>query len=297
MIRKLSAQRAKLYEKFGPVVQSDGSLLTFASSYSETARLAIIEATTVQIDEVKIFLQKLPPGLDGLRIVQLSDIHHSPFTSSKFIEEVVAKANELKPDLFLLTGDYVSHETEYIAPVAAIIGQLEAPLGVFACLGNHDHWTDAALVEEEFERNGIRMLVNEGLQLSTPNGSFWLCGVDDFGEGKANIRKSLKGCVADDLKLLLAHNPAIMRRAAYWGIDLVLSGHTHGGQVKLRQPRERVLFPNRRRRFSSGLHYRKDTQIYITRGIGTVVVPMRYQCPPEISVIQLRTTGIVQEPS
>ena len=95
------------------------------------------------------------------------------------------------------------------------------------------------------------------------------------------------------MKLLLCHNPAIMRRAAYRNIDLVLSGHTHGGQVKLRESRDSVLFPNRRRKFASGLHYRKNTQIYITRGIGTVVVPLRYQCPPEISMLELRATNLL----
>jgi uncharacterized protein len=291
MIKTLGQRRAKIYEKLGPVVLSDGKLLTFASTYSQKAREALAEANTFQVEEVKIFLKKLPKALDGFRIVQLSDIHHSPFTSGEFIAKIVEKANELKPDMFVLTGDYISHEPEYIAPVAEILGNLDSECGTFACLGNHDHWTDAELVKTEFKRNGIRMLVNEGFRFSAHGASFWLCGVDDFGEGLSNIRQSLRGSTLDEMKLLLAHNPAIMRRAAYWNIDLVLSGHTHGGQVKLREPRERVFFPNRRRRFSSGLHTRGETQIYITRGIGTVVVPMRYQCPPEISVLELRTAS------
>lgn len=291
MSKSLGQRRAKLYEKFGPVVNSNGALLTFASAYSQKAREALAEANTFQIDTVKIFLEKLPKALNGFRIVQLSDIHHSPFTSSEFIKQIVRKANELKPDMFVLTGDYVSHENEYIAPVAEILGELKAEFGTHACLGNHDHWTNAKLVTTEFRRNGINMLINQGFRFSAKNESFWLCGVDDFGEGLSDIRQSLRGSKFNEMKLLLAHNPAIVRRAAYWNIDLVLSGHTHGGQVKLREPRERVLFPNRRR-FSSGLHYRGETQIYITRGIGTVVVPMRYQCPPEISVLELRATTI-----
>lgn len=292
MIKGLGQQRAKLYEKFGPVVQSNGALLTFASNYSQKAREALAEAHSFQIETVNIFLKKLPKALDGFRIVQLSDIHHSPFTSSEFIEEIVRKANDLKPDMFVLTGDYVSHEDEYIAPVAEILSKLEAPYGTFACLGNHDHWTNAKLVTTEFRRNGIKMLINEGFRFSANNESFWLCGVDDFGEGLSDVRQALRGSKFEEMKLLLAHNPAIMRRAAYWNIDLVLSGHTHGGQIKMREPKVRVLFPNRRRRFLSGLHYRGETQIYITRGIGTVVIPMRYQCPPEISVLELRATSV-----
>jgi hypothetical protein len=292
MIRGLGQHRAKLYEKLGPVVRTDGALLTLAGTYSQKAREALAEANTFQIDEIKIFLKKLPKALDGFRLVQLSDIHHSPFTSGEFIAQIVEKANELQPDMFVLTGDYVSHQAEYIAPVAEILGGLKSEFGTFACLGNHDHWTDAELVKTEFKRNGIKMLVNEGFRFWAGNESFWLCGVDDFGEGLSNIRESLRGSLDDEMKLLLAHNPAIMRRAAYRKIDLVLSGHTHGGQVKLREPRERILFPHRRRRFSSGLHHRGETQIYITRGIGTVVVPMRYQCPPEISLIELRATSV-----
>lgn len=292
MIKGLGQQRAKFYEKFGPVVDSKGALLTFASTYSQKARAALAEANSYQIDTVKIFLKKLPKALDGFRLVQLSDIHHSPFTSGEFIESIVEISNRLKPNMFVLTGDYVSHEREYIAPVAEILGKLKSEYGTYACLGNHDHWTDADLVAKEFRQNGINMLINEGFRFTARNESFWLCGVDDYGEKLSDIRKSLQGSKSDEMKLLLAHNPAIMRRAAYREIDLVLSGHTHGGQVKLREPREKILFPNRRRKFSSGLHSRWDTQIYITRGIGTVVVPMRYQCPPEISIIELRATNL-----
>ncbi len=273
-------------------MQTDGALLTLASAYSQKAREALAEAHTFQIEEVKIFLKKLPKALDGFRLVQLSDIHHSPFTSGEFIEQIVEQANQLQPDMFVLTGDYVSHEPEYIAPVAKILSNLRAEFGTFACLGNHDHWTDAELVKSEFSRNNIQMLINQGVRIFARNESFWLCGVDDYGEGLSNIRKALQGSANEEMKLLLAHNPAIMRRAAYRNLDLVLSGHTHGGQLKFREPRERLLFSKRRRRFSSGLHYRRETQIYITRGIGTVVVPMRYQCPPEISVLELRATSI-----
>lgn len=293
MLKSLGQQRAKFYERFGPIVQTDGALLTFATAFSQKARDAVNEANTFQIDEVKLFLRRLPKALDGFRIVQLSDIHHSPFTSGEFIEEIVDKANDLKPDMFVLTGDYVSHEADYIAPVAKILGKLRSEFGTFACLGNHDHWTDAGLVTTEFRKNNITMLINEGVRFSAKGESFWLCGTDDYGEKKADLRRALIGSKAGDMKLLLCHNPAIMNRAAYRNVDLVLSGHTHGGQVKLREPRERILFKNRRRRFQSGLHYRQNTQIYITRGIGTVVVPMRYQCPPEISLLELRATNLI----
>jgi uncharacterized protein len=195
-------------------------------------------------------------------------------------------ANRLKPDLFLLTGDYVSHESKYISPVAETLGRLRAEFGTFACLGNHDHWTDADLVTSSLRDAGIGVLVNEGLRFEARGASFWLAGVDDHMVGRTDLPAALKGSYPDEMKLLLAHNPIIFRQCVRYSVDLTLSGHTHGGQVKVRDPQKRIL---PRRRLSAGLHRRKDSHIYITRGIGTVILPVRYQCPPEISLLELRS--------
>ena len=243
------------------------------------------EANSLSLERVTITLDRLPKALDGFKIVQLSDTHHSPFTSIEHIQRAVKIANRLRPDIFLLTGDYVSHDREYIAPVAAALGKLKSKYGTYACLGNHDHWTDADLVTHLFRGEGINMLINEGLRIEARGASFWLAGVDDYMVGKTDLPAAMKGSYPDELKLLLAHNPIIFREAARLGIDLTLSGHTHGGQVKVRDDAKR-LFPQRK--LKAGLYYRKNSQIYITRGIGTVVVPMRYRCPPEISLLELR---------
>jgi len=115
--------------------------------------------------------------------------------------------------------------------------------------------------------------------------SFWLAGVDDYMVGKTDVGAAMKGAFPDELKILLAHNPIIFRQSVRAKIDLTLSGHTHGGQVKIRDDEKRIL---PRRKLTAGLHRRKESQIYITRGIGTVVLPVRYQCPPEISLLELR---------
>jgi predicted MPP superfamily phosphohydrolase len=129
-------------------------------------------------------------------------------------------------------------------------------------------------------------LINEGFRLEVRDASFWLAGVDDHMVGKTDLPAALKGSYPDEFKILLAHNPLIFRQAVRSGVDLTFSGHTHGGQVKVRDPEKRIL---PRRKLSAGLHKRKDSQIYITRGIGTVVLPVRFQCPPEISMLTLRT--------
>ena len=286
-MREFGTQKVKLAERLAQAVNSDRPLRFLANNLAQVALGALAEANTLTIENVSVYLKRLPRQLDGFRIVHLSDIHHSPFTNLEHITRAVEIANDLKPDMFILTGDYVSHESEYIAPMAKVMGKLAAEFGTFACLGNHDHWTDAELITNCLSDEGITVLINEGFRFKARDASFWLCGVDDLMVGKTDLRQALMGAEPDEMKLLLAHNPEIIRRAAKAGIDLMLSGHTHGGQVKIRDEEKRIF---QRRRLSNGLHHRKETQIYITRGIGTVVLPIRYQCPPEISLIQLRTS-------
>lgn len=283
---KFAKNRVKLSKRISLAMGSETPLRELAGNFSRFARYALAEANSLSVEKIEIKLKRLPKKLDGFRLVQLSDIHHSPFTSLEHIARAVEVSNLLKPDLFILTGDYVSHDSEYIAPVAEVLGRLEAEFGTFACLGNHDHWTDAELVTRSFRQAKINVLINEGFRFAARDASFWLCGVDDYMVGKTDLRSALRGAFPDEMKLLLAHNPVILRQAARFDVDLMLSGHTHGGQVKLRDEDKRVL-PNRR--LKNGLHRRKDTQIYITRGIGTVVLPIRYQCPPEISLIELHS--------
>ena len=284
-MRETASKRVKLSDRINAYVASDAPIRRLAGNWSKTAKVAMDEAKSLTLEHVQIYLKRLPKQLDGFRIVHLSDLHHSPFTALDHIELAVKDAGGLRADLVLLTGDYVSHEREYIAPVAEVLGKLKAKYGIYACLGNHDHWTDANLVTHLFRGEGINMLVNEGLRFEACGASFWLAGVDDYMVGKTDVPAALRGSYPDEMKLLLAHNPIIFREAARSGVDLTLSGHTHGGQIKLRDEEKRLL---PKRKLKAGLHARRRSQIYITRGIGTVVVPMRYQCPPEISFLELR---------
>jgi predicted MPP superfamily phosphohydrolase len=281
-------KRVKLSTRINAYRSSEAPIRKFAGNWSKVAKGAMDEANSLSLERVEITLKRLPPKLDGFKIVQLSDTHHSPLTKLEHIARAVKVANRLKPDMFLLTGDYVSHEREYIAPVAAELGKLKAKYGVYACLGNHDHWTDADLVTHLFRGEGINVLINEGLRFEAKGGSFWLAGVDDYMVGKTDVPAALRGSFPDEMKLLLAHNPIIFREAARVGIDLTLSGHTHGGQIKLRDDEKRLL---PKRKLKAGLHRRRNSQIYITRGIGTVVLPVRYQCPPEISLLELHAAA------
>ncbi len=278
-------RKAKLSARISAAVGSDTPFRDLAGNFSKFARTALNEANTLKIERITIELKRLPKNLEGFRLVHLSDIHHSPFTDLAHITRAVEIANSLKPDMFVLTGDYVSHEREYVEPMAEVLGDLKSEYGTFACLGNHDHWTDGELVTESMRKSGINVLINKGIRFTARDSSFWLAGVDDYMVGKTDLRAALRGSFPDEMKMLLAHNPIIVRRAARLGVDLMLSGHTHGGQVKIRDDEKRIL---PRRKLKNGLHRRRETQIYITRGIGTVVLPVRYHCPPEISLLELR---------
>jgi predicted MPP superfamily phosphohydrolase len=286
-MRETATKRTKLADRINAIVSAEKPFRKMAGDWSKKAKSAMDEANSLSLERVEIRIKRLPPKLDGFKIIQLSDTHHSPFTGLEHIERAIKIANRLRPDMFLLTGDYVSHDREYIAPVAAALGRLKSRYGTYACLGNHDHWTDADLVTELFRGEGINVLINEGFRFETRRGSFWIAGVDDYMVGKTDVPASLRGSFPDEMKLLLAHNPIIFREAARYGVDLTLSGHTHGGQIKLRDDEKRIL---PQRKLKAGLHARRNSQVYITRGIGTVVVPMRYQCPPEISLLELRSS-------
>lgn len=267
--------------------QDPRPLTIIKSALGEMARVALAEPFMLAIERQQIYLRHLPKALDGLRIVHLSDLHYGPLTDSRHLERAVSAANDLRPDLIALTGDYISQDRVYAAPCAELVGRLQARFGVYAVLGNHDHWTDAALITDLFRAEGITVLVNEGMRLDVSGKSFWLAGVNDTMVGLEDLSLALAGSSEEEMRLLLAHNPIILRRAARAGVDLVLSGHTHGGQVTLRPEKNRSGRP--RRRLLRGLGRRGNTQIYVTRGLGTVVLPIRYGCPPEVSVLELHS--------
>jgi predicted MPP superfamily phosphohydrolase len=262
-------------------------------TFSAILQAALIEPRQVEITHQRILIPKLPGEFHGFRIVQLSDIHHSPFLSEAEITAEVRRANELCANMIVLTGDYISHSRDYIPGCARALGQLCAPLGVFAVLGNHDHWTDGPAMAAAFSGQGIRVLDNENLRIERGTSFIRLVGVDDLTVGRDDLRKALIDTQPEETRILLSHNPRIIREAARAGIDLVLSGHTHGGQINWRLLTGREDSKVRRwlqrpsRRLMRGHAQLGGTQLYVNRGLGTVVAPLRYGCRPEITLLEL----------
>ncbi len=243
------------------------------------------ERHALRLTETELAVTELPPALDGLRIGLLTDIHHSEMVSADDVRRAVEMASRAAPDLIVLGGDYVTWgDRNYVGPVAEILGSLRAPNGIFAILGNHDDDRDlpAALTAQHMTvlrdaRTSIRI---RGETLDLVGIRFWTRRVQDI----ARLARGARGTV-----MLLAHDPSRLVEAAALGIPGVLSGHTHGGQVVI--PGFGAIA---RRNFPvvAGLATRERTSIFVSRGIGTVYVPVRINCPPEVVIVTLRTKVI-----
>lgn len=258
-------------------------------------RHALIETTQVQLTHLPLTLPNLPATFDGFKIVQLSDVHHGSFVSEAEISAAAERVNRLNPDLVVLTGDYISHSVDFIPGCARALGRLRAPHGVHAVLGNHDHWTDGEMMKAELTANGINVLVNENIRLRRYDDSIVLAGVDDMLVKLDDMKAALADTSRDETRILLAHNPALIREAAKAGVDLMLSGHTHGGQInwKLLVPKKETAVSRwlhrPSRKFMRGHAVLGKTNLYVNRGFGTVVVPLRLGCTPEITLIELNS--------
>lgn len=235
------------------------------------------------ITEATLPVAGLPAALNGVRIALLTDIHHSALVGANDVRAAVDLTLSLRPDLIVLGGDYVSFsDRDYVGPVAELLAPLKAPQGVFAILGNHDHDRDmpAALV-----RHGFEVLKDDRTRVTLRGEALELAGIKFWTRRASDIERVVGS--ARDTVLLLAHDPRRLTEAATLKVPAVLSGHTHGGQVVLPGigAVAKARFP-----ILEGLGREGNTSIFVSRGIGTVYVPIRINCPPEVAIITLRAT-------
>jgi predicted MPP superfamily phosphohydrolase len=246
--------------------------------------------------ERPIRLANLPPAFHGFRIAQLSDIHIGPFMTVEQIRKFAAIANAQKPDLIVLTGDYVTFDAGTQNAVVDALAGLRAPFGVYGCLGNHDAW---ARVEDSisslFAASGVRMLRGASVAITVGSDWFNLIGVDFQSRhrfGPSAPVKRLLGNIESliargKVNILLSHNPDTFDRAAALGIDLSIAGHTHGGQAALEFISPEIAPSRLATPYVAGLFQKPGGQLYVNRGIGTIGVPIRIGAPPEITVYKL----------
>ena len=251
--------------------------------------------TTLQ----RIPLPRLPQAFEGFRIAQLSDIHIGPFMPAEQIRKYVEMANALKPDLTVLTGDFVTFDARTQNAVVEALSGLRAPFGIFGCLGNHDAWSGVEdSITELFRQRGVRILRGEAVAIRIRDAAINLIGTDfqsshRFGPSApvANLLGNIAPLLARDrVNILLSHNPDTFDRAAELGVDLSMAGHTHGGQAALEFISPEIAPSRLVTPYVAGWFRKPGGQLYVNRGIGTIGVPLRIGAPPEITIYQL-TSG------
>ena len=239
------------------------------------------ERHRITLSDVDLSVSGLPTALDGLRIAFITDIHHSALVPAEDVSHAVALASMARPDLIVLGGDYVTYgDRTFVGPVSELLGPLQAPSGVFAILGNHDDDRDMAVALME---RGFTVLRDQRTRVAIRGENLDVAGIRFWTRRPADIARVLRG--AGETVLLLAHDPRRFEEAAAFGVGAVLAGHTHGGQIVL--PGLGALAA-RKFPIAAGTVRRDNTSMFVSRGIGTVYVPLRINCPPEVALVTLR---------
>ncbi len=264
-----------------------------------------LEPRWLQVRYVRLPVAHLPPELEGLTILQLSDLHRGPQVSAAQVRRVVALAARQRADLIVLTGDFVTGDAALADKVAQELARLQAPYGVYAVTGNHDVWTDAARVTAALEAHGVRVLRDQAVTLEARGVPLTLLGLDDTGyvqsyacpEPPFPWQKSLNAlrvlsAEGTGLRFLLLHNPDLAHWIPAGMVDAVLSGHTHGGQVRLPLFGTLIVPSCNSARYAAGLTRNpQGVPVYVSRGSGTAILPLRFGVRPEITLVILTQEG------
>jgi hypothetical protein len=255
----------------------------------------LIEPNFPKVVRKEIYLKRWPARMEGFTIALLSDFHYDAVFSVHPIRSSIDTVNALRPDLIALTGDFVTEPAvgdpqlgaAAAEPCADLLSRLKAPYGSWAVLGNHDLSTNAGRVSGALTDKGIQFLKNRSIPVEGDGGRFWLTGVDDVLDGRPDLEAALHGVPSDEPAVLLAHEPDYADEVSGYPVDLQLSGHSHGGQVRF--PFVSPLFlPDLGKKYIWGLYRIGKLTLYTNAGIGTVRLAVRFNCPPEITLISLR---------
>lgn len=255
------------------------------------------EPRWIETTQLELSLPRLPSAFDGMRILQFSDLHYGFFYDTTHLIKLISTINTLKPDMIVFTGDFFDAEVvPYVRECVETLTHLNsAPLGFYAVMGNHDYYSGynrSAQVIEVYEAGGFKVLRNESIRIKRNGKSIQIAGVDDMFLGKPNLERTFHKTDPNVFTLFLAHEPEFADQATDYPIDLQLSGHSHGGQIRLPFVGA-VITPPGGKKFVHGLHtldHRTGTRIiYTNRGIGTAHIPVRFLCRPEITVFTLRS--------
>jgi uncharacterized protein len=252
----------------------------------------LIEPGQLVVRETRVVSARWPAGRAPLRIAVLTDLHVGSFRNGlDRLDEVVARTNEQRPDLVVLLGDFIVHGVvggRFVSPEATAgrLAGLRARDGVVAVLGNHDWWYDGPRVRAALEGAGIRVLENEAVPIGDGPQRYWLAGLGDLWTRPVDIPGALSGVPAAEPVLLLSHNPDVFPDVPE-RVALTLAGHTHGGQVALPLVGRTVVPSRYGQRYAYGVIVEGGRTLFVSPGIGTSIIPVRFRVPPEISMITL----------
>lgn len=250
-----------------------------------------VEPQNLEVVQLEIKLPRLDPAFDGYRLVQFSDIHMGTGMTTERLTHIVNLVNEQNPDAIAITGDYVTAGdiTPLLPGIIEPLRKLQSKDGTFAILGNHDHWTDPDAIHEVIRQSGAVDLTNTTYTLRRGDALFHLAGVDDYWERKNRLDEVLAELPGNNCAILLAHEPDFADISAATGrFDLQISGHSHGGQVRLPIINRPLTVPTYSTIYPMG-QYQVGTMIqYTNRGVGTIAPAVRFNCRPEITVFTLR---------
>lgn len=244
-----------------------------------------IEPYLIEVKHIYIKDPDIPSSFNNLKAAFISDIHHGPFFSVRRVKELVAKANKIKPDIILLGGDYVFSSSRYIEPCFKELKFLNAPLGKFGVLGNHDHWENPVLTRQSMQKAGIVVLNNSASWVYKGNERIKIGGVGELWTDIQDIYPTVKGVSEEDFVVLLSHNPEYVESLKEYNVDIVLSGHTHGGQVTFFGLWAPLFFSNYGQKYRSGVVDTEYTKVIISNGVGTTIFPARFFARPQIVLL------------
>lgn len=253
-----------------------------------SAYASLVEPYHYWISETDIFIRNLPERFENFRITQLTDIHHSRILGIDQVRHVVELALQTKPDLFVLTGDYATTYRRFIEPCAEALASLNAREGVWAVLGNHDHYTDPELTTRALEGQHIAVLNNANTTIQRGPDSLQLSGIDDWSWNAADWDRAFNGLTPATPTILLSHQPSVLDLDQTRNVALILSGHTHGGQVRVPWLGAPARLAMRDLKYDRGLFRKGETQLYVSSGTGEIGLPVRFGARPEIAVLRLK---------
>ncbi len=263
-------------------------VFVWCSRFPGFTRWLFARGNRLQISRHQVHIPKLPPALQGLRVLHLTDFHAADFMEERRLEEILRISQSLKPDLIALTGDYIGYTPKYYADRIRRIASLKAPLGVFAVLGNHDRWQPFHnRIVQDFEAAGVTVLQNANRFIERSGARLCMMGVDDHEEGQPNLDAAAHGSHQAHARILLAHNPDTLFSLNGHAPHLVLTGHTHGGQINFPVFGPLTYFCKYVDQTGPGLSRSNGTYIYNSRGLGMSMLPVRIRCRPEIGLFTL----------